>query len=75
MPPIALSLALSACASLYALQEPVAMISVGWMIRRGSVSVSFLCGAALFHERNLRAKALDLAFILAGMFFLWLGSR
>ena len=32
-------------------------------------------GAALFHERNLRSKAVDLAFILVGMFFLWLGSR
>ena len=45
------------------------------MIRRGSVAVSFACGALLFHERNLRSKAVDLAFILAGMVFLWLGSR
>ena len=33
------------------------------------------CGAVLFRERNLRSKAVDLAFILVGMFFLWLGSR
>ena len=26
-------------------------------------------------EHNLRSKAFDLAFILVGMFFLWLGSR
>ena len=39
------------------------------------VVVSFLCGAVLFRERNLRSKAVDLAFILVGMFFLWLGSR
>ena len=45
------------------------------MVRRGSVVVSFLCGAVLFRERNLRSKAVDLAFILVGMFFLWLGSR
>ena len=45
------------------------------MIRRGSVVVSFACGALLFRERNLRAKAVDLAFILAGMIFLYFGTR
>lgn len=75
IPLISLFLTLADFAYLYALRDPGAMISVVSMIRRGSVIVSFLCGAALFHERNLRAKALDLAFILAGMFFLWLGSR
>jgi transporter family protein len=37
--------------------------------------VSFACGAMLFKEKNLRSKAIDLVFILAGMLFLWLGSR
>lgn len=60
---------------LYALRDPDAMISVVSMIRRGSVVVSFLCGAVLFHEHNLRSKAIDLAFILVGMLFLWVGSR
>lgn len=59
----------------YALSEADAMISVVSMIRRGSVVVSFLCGALLFRERNLRAKALDLGLILVGMLFLWWGSR
>ena len=68
-------LTLADFAYLYALQEPDAMISIVSMIRRGSVVVSFLCGAMLFHERNLRSKAVDLAFILVGMVFLWLGSR
>ena len=45
------------------------------MVRRGSVVVSFLCGALLFGEMNLRAKAVDLGFVLLGMLFLWLGSR
>ena len=58
-----------------ALREPDAMISVVSMVRRGSVVVSFLCGALLFGERNLRAKAVDLGFVLRGMLFLWLGSR
>ena len=75
IPLISIFLTMADFAYLYALQEPDAMISVVSMIRRGSVVVSFLCGALLFHERNLRSKAIDLAFILVGMFFLWLGSR
>ena len=75
IPFISIFLSAAAFAYLYALRDPDAMISVVSMIRRGSVVVSFLCGAALFHERNLRSKAVDLAFILVGMFFLWLGSR
>ena len=59
----------------YALHQPDAMVSVVSMVRRSSVVVSFLCGAVLFREHNLRSKAFDLAFILVGMFFLWLGSR
>lgn len=51
------------------------MISVVSMIRRGSVVVSFACGALLFRERNLKAKALDLALIIIGMVFLYFGSR
>lgn len=74
-PFISIFLSAADFAYLYALRDPDAMISVVSMIRRGSVVVSFLCGAALFHERNLRSKAVDLAFILVGMFFLWLGSR
>lgn len=75
IPFISICLSAADFAYLYALRDPDAMISVVSMIRRGSVVVSFLCGAALFHERNLRSKAVDLAFILVGMFFLWLGSR
>ena len=45
------------------------------MIRRGSVVVSFLFGALFFHEKNLRAKAIDLALVLLGMVFLYIGSR
>lgn len=75
IPFISIFLSAADFAYLYALCDPDAMISVVSMIRRGSVVVSFLCGAALFHERNLRSKAVDLAFILVGMFFLWLGSR
>ena len=75
IPLISIFLSLADFAYLLALGEEGAMISVVSMVRRGSVVVSFCCGALLFHERNLRAKALDLLFILVGMFFLWLGSR
>ena len=59
----------------YALSIPAAMISIVSMVRRGSVIVSFLCGAMLFHEKNLKAKAVDLALVLLGMIFLYIGSR
>lgn len=75
IPFISIFLSAADFAYLYALRDPDVMISVVSMIRRGSVVVSFLCGALLFRERNLRAKALDLVLILVGMFFLWLGSR
>ncbi|WP_025883572.1 DMT family transporter [Segatella paludivivens] len=59
----------------YALSMPGAMISIVSMVRRGSVIVSFLFGAALFHEKNLKAKAFDLALVLLGMIFLYFGSK
>ena len=58
----------------YALSFDDSMISIVSMVRRGSVIVSFLFGALLFHEKNLKSKAVDLALVLLGMFFLYLGS-
>jgi hypothetical protein len=37
--------------------------------------VSFLIGAFLLKEQNIKAKALDLALVLVSMFLLYLGSR
>ena len=59
----------------YALSLPGAMISIVSMVRRGSVIVSFLFGAAFFHEKNLRSKTVDLALVLLGMIFLWIGGH
>lgn len=59
----------------YALSVPDAMISIVSMVRRGSVIVSFLFGAVLLCEKNLKAKALDLALVLLGMVFLYFGSK
>ena len=75
IPFISLFLSAADLCYLYALSDSEAMISVVSMIRRGSVVVSFGFGALLFRERNLRAKAIDLALILVGMVFLWIGSR
>lgn len=50
------------------------MITIVSMIRRSSVIVSFLCGAMLFHEKNLKSKAIDLILVLAGLVFLLIGS-
>ncbi len=75
IPRISIFLSLADFAYLYALSDDSAMISVVSMIRRSSVVVSFACGAALFRERNLRSKAVDLMFILVGMVLLWIGSR
>ena len=59
----------------YALSMEDSMISIVSMVRRGSVVVSFLFGAMMFHEKNLRSKAIDLLLVLIGMFFLYLDSR
>ena len=72
---ISIFLSMADFAYFYALSLPGAMISIVSMVRRGSVLVSFLCGAVLFREKNLKAKAIDLCFVLLGMIFLWIGSR
>ena len=74
---ILISLFLSAAdfAYFYALGLDGAMISIVSMIRRGSVLVSFLFGAMVFHEKNLKAKVVDLALVLLSMLFLFIGSK
>jgi drug/metabolite transporter (DMT)-like permease len=74
---VGVSLFLSAADFLYfySLSLPDAMISIVSMVRRGSVVVSFLFGAWFFHEKNLKAKAFDLALVLLGMICLYIGSR
>ena len=59
----------------YSLSLEGAMISIVSMVRRGSVVVSFLCGALFFREKNLKSKVVDLALVLIGMIFLYLGSK
>lgn len=74
IPFISLALTAADLAYLYALTMPGAMISVVSMIRRSSVLVSFVFGAVVFHEKNLRSKALDLVFVLLSLVLLLLGT-
>lgn len=74
IPFISLALTAADLAYLYALTMPGAMISVVSMIRRSSVLVSFVFGAVVFHEKNLRSKVLDLVFVLLSLILLLLGT-
>lgn len=60
---------------LQALGQPDALISVISMIRRGSVLVSFTIGAFFLKEKNIKAKAFDLALVFLSMVLLYLGSK
>ncbi|MBR6202384.1 MAG: EamA family transporter [Bacteroidaceae bacterium] len=73
---ILISLFLSAAdfAYFYALGLDGAMISIVSMVRRGSVIVSFLFGAMVFREKNLKPKVIDLLLVLLSMLFLFIGS-
>ena len=52
------------------LAVPDAPISVGSLLRRFSVVITFVLGARFFHETNLKRKALALAAILVGVILL-----
>lgn len=71
---ISIFLTIADLAYFYALSVPGAMISVVSMVRRGSVIVSFLCGALFFREKNLRSKGFDLLLVLLGMICLFIGT-
>ena len=75
IPLISIALSIADFVYFYALSQEDAMISIVSMIRRGSVIVSFLFGALMFKEKNLKAKAFDLLLVLLSMLFLFLGSK
>lgn len=75
IPLISIFLSVADFAYFTSLAQEGSLISVVSMVRRGSVVVSFLCGALLFREKNLRSKALDLLLVLLGMLFLYWGSH
>lgn len=51
------------------------LISVISALRRGGVVISFILGAVVFHEKNLRKKGLYLAGILIGILLISLGTH
>lgn len=59
----------------FALKQEGALLSVISLMRRCSVVVTFVVGAIVFKEKNLKAKSLDLAILLAGIACLVLGSQ
>jgi len=75
IPLISIFICLADFAYFTSLNDPDSMISVVSLVRRSSVIISFLCGVIIFKERNIKAKVLDLALLLAGMAFIWLGTR
>lgn len=72
---ISLFLSVADFAYFYALSLEGVMISIVSMVRRGSVLISFLFGAFVFNEKNLKSKAFDLLLVLIGMIFLYLGTK
>lgn len=74
IPFIALFLTVADLAYFYSLSLPGSMIAVVSMIRRGSVLVSFIYGVMVLHEKNIRAKALDLTILLISLALLVAGS-
>lgn len=72
---ISLFICMADFAYFFSLSHDGAMISMVSMIRRGSVVVSFLFGAMIFREKNLKAKAFDMLLVLLGMLCIWIGSK
>ncbi len=74
IPLISIFICAADLAYFYCLSLDDAMISIVSMVRRGSVIVSFMMGAFVFHEHNLKAKAVDLTLVLLGLLFLYWGT-
>ncbi len=58
-----------------ALSYPESMISIVSSLRRGGTVISFVVGALIFHEKNIKRKALYLAGIMIGILLISLGSH
>lgn len=71
---IAVLITVSDALYFFALKQDGAMLSIISMLRRCSVIVTFATSAIVFKEKNIKSKAVDLAFMIAGMAFLIFGS-
>ncbi|MCC8118283.1 MAG: EamA family transporter [Bacteroidales bacterium] len=75
IPCIALFLMSADLMYFYSLSYPDSMVSIISMIRRGSVIVSFLYGVFILHEKNIRAKTIDLSILLVSLIILIVGAN
>ncbi len=73
---LAVALLITGADALYffALKEPGAMLSVISVLRRASVLVTFVLGAILFKETNIKEKGLNMLLMAAGVILLLIGS-
>ena len=71
---ISLFLCLSDFLYFYALSIPQSMVSIVSVIRRSDILISVLAGALLFHDKNIKRKALILVGVILGMILLSFGS-
>ena len=71
---ISVFLVLSDFVYLLALSYPDSLISVVSTVRRGGCIISFIYGALVLRDKNIRRKAICLAGIVIGMIFLLLGT-
>ncbi len=74
IPMIGITLSAADFMYFYALSRPEALLGVVSVLRRSSVVLSFLLGAAIFNEHNLKSKGVALAGIIIGVCVLVLGS-
>lgn len=58
----------------FALKQPDALLSIISVVRRASVLVTFVLGAIIFHEGNIRAKGLNMLLMAVGVVLLLIGS-
>lgn len=72
---ISVFLTLADTAYFYSLSIDGSMVSIVSMIRRGSVIVPFIYGITVLHERNIKAKTIDLTILLISLTLLVIGSR
>lgn len=74
IPMIGITLSAADFMYFYALSRPEALLGVVSVLRRSSVVLSFLLGAAIFNEHNLKSKGIALIGIIIGVCVLVLGS-
>lgn len=75
IPCISLFLTTADLAYFYALSYADSMIAIVSMVRRGSVVISFLYGVIALHEKNIKAKVIDLCVLIVSLLLLVVGAN